>query len=472
MKRASFFAFSAVLTFAGHVHAAGRITKGPWLQHVTPTSAVVRVEVEPPAPATLEVGLSTTVGSADAGPGSVIESREVRSLHTILVKGLQPGTRYPFTVRAHGVPKYGALTTAPADGTGEPFRFLVYGDNRTDDAAHAAVVRAMVASASSFLVNTGDMVEHGGTASHWQTFFDIEAPLTRERPLFAVVGNHELVDGAGADYVRYFGPAELPKAAVAPSPAITGVPLHDGGIVPLSLDQLSGTFRWSNARFFLINGMVSYTTGPTRAWLDQVLADADAEPGLVWRVVVIHHGLRSSGPHGDNRLLQEANIAEVLRAHKVDLVLSGHDHIYERGFADGLPYIVSGGGGAPVYRIKKAEPSSRRYESVRHFVEAAVSPAAIQFAATRPDGSTIERCALRKGEGWDCDGDKGDGGSAAPTVASAAPGVPEPPPPSSRCGCRAVGADAEPRALGLFALLASAAVGLVRARRASPRSVR
>jgi acid phosphatase type 7 len=474
MKRASFFAFSAVLTLAGPALAGGRITKGPWMQHVTPTSAVVRVEVEPPAPVTLEVGLSAAVGSTDAGAGSVIESREVRSLHTILVKGLEPGTRYPFTVRAHGGPKYGAITTAPADASGEAFRFLVYGDNRTDDAAHAAVVRAMVASASSFLVNTGDMVEHGGSASQWQTFFDIEASLTRERPIFAVVGNHELVEGAGADYVRYFGPAELPKAIVAPAPTITGVPLHDAGVLPLSLDQLSGTFRWSNARFFMINGMVSYTSGPTRAWLDQVLAESDAEPGLVWRIVVVHHGLRSSGPHGDNKLLQEANVADVLRAHKVDLVISGHDHIYERGFADGLSYLVSGGGGAPVYRIKKAEPTSRRYESVRHFVEASVSPAAIQFMATRPDGSTIERCALRKGEGWDCDGEKKDAGSeAVPSVASAAPGAPERAP-SSRCGCRAAGADPEPsaRALGLFVLLASAAAGLLRARRATPRSVR
>ena len=163
------------------------------------------------------MGLSTPVGSTDAGAGSLIESREVRALHTILVKGLEPGTRYPFTVRAHGAPRYGAITTAPAEDSGAPFRFLVYGDNRSDDAGHAAVVRSMVASASSFVVNTGDMVENGGSASQWQTFFDIEAPLTRERPVFAVVGNHELVDGAGAEYVRYFGPAELPKAIVAPT---------------------------------------------------------------------------------------------------------------------------------------------------------------------------------------------------------------------------------------------------------------
>ena len=480
MKRPFFLAF-IVLAASLAVRpalAAGRIVKGPWMQHVTPTSAIVRVEVDPPAPVTLEVGLSTAVGSTEAGAGSVIESREARALHTILVKGLEPATRYPFTVRAYGAPKYGAITTAPADASGAAFRFLVYGDNRTDDAGHAAVVRAMVAAASSFIINTGDMVENGGSPSQWQTFFDIEAPLTRERPLFAVVGNHELVEGAGAEYVRYFGPAELPKAVIAPAPAITGVPLHDAGIAPLSLDQLSGSFRWSNARFIMINGMVSYTSGATREWLDKVLGEADVEPGLVWRVVVVHHGLQSSGPHGDNKLLHEANVAQLLRAHKVDLVISGHDHIYERGFADGLPYLVSGGGGAPVYRVKKAEPTSRRYESVRHFIEASVSPAAIQFVATRPDGSTIERCALRKGDGWDCDGAKGEkedaGGAAGPSPTTAT--APEPPPSSSRCGCRTAGTDGDPTSRGatpwLLMASASVAAAVLRARRATPRSVR
>jgi hypothetical protein len=320
------------------------------------------------------------------------------------------------------------------------------------------------------------MVENGGSASQWQTFFDIEAPLTRERPMFAVVGNHELVDGAGAEYIRYFGPAELPKAVIAPVPVITGVPLHDAGAAPLSLDQLSGTFRWATARFFMINGMVSYTSGPTRAWLDKVLTESDAEAGLVWRVVVVHHGFRSSGPHGDNKLLYDANVAEVLRAHKIDLVISGHDHIYERGFADGLSYLVSGGGGAPVYRVKKAEPTSRRYESVRHFVEASVSSVAIQFVATRADGSTIERCALRKGDGWDCDGEKMDAGSNADaaSAASAGPDGAGAAPAPSRCGCRTAGTDGEvsARGAGLLVLLMSAAAGLLRARRATTRSVR
>jgi len=458
MKRALFLGFSLLLA-APPAWAGDPFKKGPWMQQVTPSSAVVRVEVDPPGPVTLQVGMANIPTGAEAGAGSVIESPEAR-LHSIVVKGLEPGTRYPFTVRSGGATRFGAVTTAPREDSGASFRFLLYGDNRTDDAAHAAVVRAMVSSASSFLVNTGDMVSNGGSKAQWQTFFDIEAPLTRERPIFATVGNHELVDGAGLEYVRYFGPAELPKALLAPASTITGTAL-DAGAAQLSLDQLSGTFRWSNARFFLVNGMVQYTSGPTRAWLDKVLADADSEAGLVWRIVVVHHGPWSSGPHGDNALLDEAKIPDLFRAHKIDIVLSGHDHIYERGIAGGLPYMVSGGGGAPLYRVKKAQATSLHYEAVRHFVEATVSTGGIKFVVVRPDGSSVERCLLGKGTGWNCEGvtPDADGGADAGGISGVGSGsAASPPAPSSRCGCRVAGADGDRGARGALTLLAGMAV--------------
>jgi predicted phosphodiesterase len=328
----------------------------------------------------------------------------------------------------NGAQRHGAVTTAPRDDNGEEFRFLVYGDNRSDDAAHESVVHAMETAHADFLVNTGDLVELGGAPGQWQRFFDIEGPLMRERPIFAVVGNHELAEGAGIEYVRYFGPE-----GAFPEPNAT----------TFSLEQLSGTFRWANSRFFLVNGMVDFTSGPGRAWIEKVLGDADNEAGLVWRIVVVHHGPWSSGPHGPNRRLVEGKIPELFRAHKVDLVIAGHDHIYERGTGEGLPYLVSGGGGAPPYRIKKVDPTSRRSESAHHFIEASVSAAGIQLTAIRPDGSIIERCGLRKAGGWDCDGARSELDSKS-TGAAGSTGAPAPTTrgsQGSRCGCRVAGAD-------------------------------
>jgi MYXO-CTERM domain-containing protein len=155
----------------------------------------------------------------------------------------------------------------------------------------------------------------------------------------------------------------------------------------------------------------------------------------------VHFGPWSSGPHGNNQMLHEAGIPAMLRSHKVDLVISGHDHIYERGWAEGMAYLVSGGGGAPTYRIKGALPSAKKFESVRHFVEASVSQAAISFSAMRPDGSLIERCALRKELGWDCDAPatKAEPASSSSTSSASTSSDTSSSAQSSRCACRFAG---------------------------------
>ena len=426
----------AVVAAAGPAvagNAGTPIVKGPWMQHVTSTSAIIRVEVSPPQGVILEVD-GMPDGAASGAPRRV-EDKTARALHSIALENLEPSHRYAFKVRAGGVEKNGALTTAPRDDDTTPFHFLAFGDNRTDDAAHGAVMRAMMNVPTPFVVQTGDMVDNGGKAENWQRFFDIEAPLLRERMVLSAVGNHEIVDGAGVEYVRYFGPTEL-----------------DAEPRKLSLDQLSGTARWGNTRFFLVNGMVDYAAGPTREWMDKALADADEEAGLTWRIILVHHGLRSSGPHGDNAHFTDAQIPALWERHKIDLVLAGHDHLYERGKLGALPYVVTGGGGAPLYRVKKAESSSQHYEAVHHFLDVGVSSDALTVTATRVDGSTIEHCTLKKASDWACDNAVA---TTAPSAGPAAALSPDEPIFSrSRCGCDVVGsAGAAREASGLLVVL-------------------
>ncbi len=415
-------------------------TKGPWVQRVTSRTAVVRLEIEPAGPVTLE--LAPAGGDAGATQARKVESGVARTLHSIALDGLEPGTHYTYTVKGAGAVRSGAFTTAPADGSTTPFTFLAYGDNRSDDAAHAAVVKAMVAARGDFLVHTGDFVEDGGSADDWQRFFEIEAPLLRERCLYSAVGNHELTDGAGIAYARYFGPTDPPSQATSPRER-------------LAPEHLNGTTRWGAARFFFVNSMVEYRNGVDRRWLEKALADADAEPGLTWRIVVLHHGLWSSGPHGNNKLLLQADVPALLRKHNIDLVLAGHDHIYERGANEGIPYIVTGGGGAPTYRIRAPQPFAKKLESARHFVEVSVGTEALKTRALRPDGSTLDTCDLEKGRGWLCDG--APAAAAAPLASGAPLTVPPPSKPAdsaSKCSCRTVGGAAESdRSLAALAVL-------------------
>jgi hypothetical protein len=391
-------------------------TKGPYITGLTDTGVEVRVELDATSPATLEV--QAQVGEAGA-PRTATSAPA--SMQVVRVDGLAAATRYAYAVRAGSdVVGKGTFTTAPAPTSNAPVTFVVEGDNRSDDTAHAAVVRAVAQVPADFLVNTGDLVENGGNAAMWQSFFDVESNLLRNRPLFVSIGNHELFDDrAGASFARYFGY------------------LGDDGA-----RHIYGTVRWGDVRLFFLNAMHDWSGGEERVWLERELGRADAEPGLVWRIAVTHHAPWSSGPHGGNARLLEAHIPELLSAHKIDLLFGGHDHIYERGAAGGTKYIISGGGGAPPYRIERKADTAAIAESTYHFVQVTAAADAIHIVAKRLDGSILDECSFAKDKPWSC------GGPTPAVAAGAATDIPsrqdsgegDASPSGSRCGCSMPGA--------------------------------
>jgi hypothetical protein len=140
----------------------------------------------------------------------------------------------------------------------------------------------------------------------------------------------------------------------------------------------------------------------------------------------------------------------MLRAHGVDLVLSGHDHIFERCEDNGVRYVVSGGGGAPLYRNVSPLPSTIKVEPTYHFIEATVTGRTVSLVAKRLDGSILDRACFGHTPGWDCNSKPEAAERPAPTAArddSAAPSVT-----ASRCGCREAGSSA-PRGGAILLLL-------------------
>lgn len=417
-----------LLAASGAARAAP-MSKGPYLQSLDRGGVTVKVELEAPGPAALEVFAAGTERRV-AGANSL----EPKDFHALRASGLEPGTTYDYRV-VSGAEKseLGHFTTAPAGDV--PFRFLVYGDSRSDHAAHGGITRALLAAPGDFLLNTGDMVASGKDPADWSAFFRIEANLLRDHCVFACVGNHELSRGDPAGrvaFLRYFSGTDE-----------NGERTH-----------LHGSFRWSNTRFFLLNAMDTWT-GDERDWLRGELDRAMYEPGLVHRVAVLHHGPFSSGPHGGNTALAGAGIIPMMAAGKIELILAGHDHVYERGDGEGLKYVISGGAGAPVYEHKLSAPQTMAFESVHHFVEAAIDGPSVKIVARRIDGSVIEACGFRGAGPWECDPT-----SARPApVITPAPSTSADAPSKRSCGCsipgdRSAGVGSIALAVGLVAVLA------------------
>ena len=380
MRRISVAASTLVALLASPASGAGaaKVVKGPYLTGLSESGVEVRFELDGLSAAAVEV----KPDKPDAGAPHRFEDGAATDMHIVRVGGLAPSSRYGYVVRVAGKSVgTGTFVTAPRPGSGASLMFLVDGDNRSDPTAHAAVVRAMAAAPGDFLINTGDMVEDGGRPEDWQTFFDTEAALLRNRALFVAIGNHELYDDrAGANFARYFGFSERGSP---PRPY--------------------GTVRLGNVRFFFLNAMHDWSSGEERQWLERELTSADSEEGLVWRMAVMHQAPASSGPHGGNPMMKDAHVTELLGRHGVDLILAGHDHLYERGETDSVKYVISGGGGAPLYRIAHKVAESRKDESAYHFLEVTVDDHAVKVVALRLDGSVIEQCGFARAGDWDCD---------------------------------------------------------------------
>jgi Calcineurin-like phosphoesterase len=105
--------------------------------------------------------------------------------------------------------------------------------------------------------------------------------------------------------------------------------------------------------FFLDSNRI---TGTQTAWLEQQLSESAA----TWKIAVLHHPPYTCGGHLGNVVVARRWVS-LFEEYGVQLVLSGHDHNYQR-FAsrNGVTYIVHGGGAAGLYPLRRCPGSYPR----------------------------------------------------------------------------------------------------------------
>ena len=346
-----------------------RLVKGPYVTSFSDTTADVRFELDAPGPATLEIGPDRSTA-----PVRKVADTTASSMHVVHVTGLEAAHSYAYGIALGStIAARGDVTTAPKPDATAPVRFLVSGDNRSDPSAHAAVVRAMAESPSDFLLNTGDMVEDGGNASDWMSFFTVEAPLLRERPLLLCIGNHELYDDeSGANFAKYFG---YPDASGRRSP--TGRRASGQSAFLSQRDARLGLRRGAR----LARRRARPAPTPRRA-----SSGAWPRPPRPW----------SPGRTGANQASSRRTFPSCSPPTRSTSSSAGHDHIYERGDARRLKYVVSGGGGAPLYRIGAHSPT-RKAEAAYHFVEMAARGRRCARRRTESTAASSKSAASRRG---------------------------------------------------------------------------
>ncbi len=201
--------------------------------------------------------------------------------------------------------------------------FGVCGDSRDDKGGiFTRILEYVEESDMEFLLHTGDLENTGGAAS-WRRFRERTAGFSR--PLYLVVGNHELVGGTSEDFAGFF---DLPGS--------------------------SYSFSHRDAFFAIVDNGSGSLSGERLDWLDRTLAEhPKGRDGVRYLVVVMHIPPRTDTifPHGTGRRYeaQSERLLKILLRQKVDLVLSSHEHMHQVEEWAGIKVIVSGGAGAPMY---------------------------------------------------------------------------------------------------------------------------
>jgi 3',5'-cyclic AMP phosphodiesterase CpdA len=117
------------------------------------------------------------------------------------------------------------------------------------------------------------------------------------------------------------------------------------------------------------------------------------ESDAAWQVVVVHHPPYSCGDeHGSTEAIQE--LVPEMAANGADVVLSGHDHNYQR-FPEirGVTFVVSGGGGHfldGLVSCPEGTPTPvEAFADTHHFLFGRATEEALTIRAVRVPGSAV-----------------------------------------------------------------------------------
>lgn len=276
------------------------------------------------------------------------------AIHSVTLTGLTPGTRYLYRV---GTPEHWsepqAFTTAGTQAGG--FKFLVFGDSQS---IHYGVWQTTLRQAfqanrdAVFFTNVGDLVDVGQDYTHWDGWFSAARGIIDTIPAMPVAGNHESYtpERQFSKPVFFTAQFKLPQNG------------------PEGLKGQAYSFDYGDVHFIMLDSQIGEQRqfepdmlDKQSRWLRQDLLATASK----WKIVFMHRPLYNNKPQPEDPRLRQV-FGPIFDQYHVDLVFTGHDHVYARtyplygGTAAGSPaggtiYVASGRSGTKTYRNTAAK---------------------------------------------------------------------------------------------------------------------
>ncbi|MFC4817117.1 metallophosphoesterase [Flavobacterium sp. GCM10023249] len=230
-------------------------------------------------------------------------------------------------------------STAP-DLTTNTFKFAAVGDSRTNVGVWNTISTLTNNRNPAFVVFNGDIVDTGSSASQWNAWFDNGKNLIENKLILHAQGNHDV---ASASY--YQNIFDLPKNNTPQTELYYSVEYGETVFICLNSETPSDVTQYN--------------------WLKATLA---ANATKKWKIISFHRPFYTVGPHAGEMDAYWNTWFKAFDDYGVDLILTGHDHLYERFKpinrnvsttspvanygsqpTEGRCQVVCGGAGAPLY---------------------------------------------------------------------------------------------------------------------------
>ena len=273
------------------------------------------------------IGLASERSRLDPNPSTQSDARQYEAK----LIGLAPNTKYYYAVfdgeeMIAGGDEEHYLQTSPEHGSEADLRLWIVGDSGTGGGDQRRVFEAMEAFAEEsgrrpdLYLHVGDMAYGDGADREFQrNFFEVYQRTLRHTVCWPAMGNHEGHTSRGmSQFGPYYDAYVLPTAAEA------------GGLA--SGTEAYYSFDVADVHFVCLDShdLDRTATGSMAEWLQADLEQTEAD----WLIAFWHHPPYTKGSHDSDRERQliemRTYIMPLLEAGGVDIVLTGHSHIYER----------------------------------------------------------------------------------------------------------------------------------------------
>jgi hypothetical protein len=303
------------------------ITRGAYLQMLSTNSIVIRWQTN------IACDSKVDFGTLSATTQSITDANLVTE-HEVKLTRLSPNTKYLYQIGTTTTPLQGNANnyfkTAIPLGTSD-FTVWATGDFGNGSAGQLAVRNSYLNyvgnNPANFWIWLGDNAYYTGLPSEYSSYvFNIYPEVLKNLPTFPSIGNHDYGNLAYQSPQTLGTNFEYFKAFTLPTNA------EIGGVA--SGTEKFYSYNFGNAHFIAIDSYGSFnnTGSAMYNWLQ---ADLQANTQK-WTICYFHHPPYTKGTHDSDYEIESVNIRQnltpIFEQYNVDLVLSGHSHVYERSY--------------------------------------------------------------------------------------------------------------------------------------------